>query len=36
MDDGPSVAETDRGGVNEMNRQKNYKKKEMPLKLLKF
>ena len=32
MDDGPSVTETDRGSVYEMDRQTNrQKKREMPL-----
>ena len=36
MDGRPSVTETDRGGVHEMDRQTNHQKKEMPLKLIKF
>ena len=36
MNDRPSVTETDRGGVFEMDRQTNRQKKEMPLKLIKF
>ena len=37
MDDRPSVTETDRGGVYERDRQTNrQKKKEMPLKFIKF
>ena len=35
MDDRPSVTETDRGGLYEMNRQTNRQKREMPLKLIK-
>ena len=35
MDDGPSVTETDRGRFYEMDRQ-IAKKREMPLKLIKF
>ena len=36
MDDKPSVTETDKGGVYEMDRQTNHQKMEMPLKLIKF
>ena len=36
MDDRPSVTETDRVGVYEMDRQTNRQKSEMPLKLIKF
>ena len=36
MNDRPSVTETDRVGVYEMDRQTNRQKSEMPLKLIKF
>ena len=36
MDDRPSVTETDRGVVYEMDRQTKCKKRKMPLKLIKF
>ena len=36
MDDRPSVTETDRVGVYEMDRQTNRQKNKMPLKLIEF